>query len=129
MKNNIKIKIIIKSLKKNQEKRRDVGIGEHKLNETGVLNMKKIKWNKLEKSKRSWYSPVIFKHDCSLETFLELWKKNSNTSAFVFFKKFQGNSDMHLDFKKWLQVFLLELWWYRVLLFFCWPTMIQVLSE
>ena len=26
--------------------------------------------------------------------------KNSNTWAFVFFKKFQDNSDMHLDFKK-----------------------------
>ena len=26
----------------------------------------------------------------------------------MFFKKFQGNSDMHLDFKKLLQVFLLD---------------------
>jgi len=27
-------------------------------------------------------------------------KKNSNVWPFVFFKKFQDNSDMHLDFKK-----------------------------
>ena len=27
---------------------------------------------KLDKSKRSSYSPVVFKHDCSLETYLEL---------------------------------------------------------
>ena len=33
--------------------------------------------------------------------------KKSNTWAFVVFKKFQDNCDMHLDFKKWLQVFLL----------------------
>ena len=34
----------------------------------------------------------------------------SNTWAFVFFKKFQDNSDMHvhMDFKKCLQVFLLN---------------------
>ena len=30
--------------------------------------------------------------------------KTSNTWAFVFFKKFQGNSDMHINFKKWLQL-------------------------
>ena len=29
--------------------------------------MKSKKWNKLDKSKRSAYSPVVFKHDCSLE--------------------------------------------------------------
>ena len=28
--------------------------------------------------------------------------------AFLFFKTFHDNSDMHLDFKKWLQVFLLN---------------------
>ena len=62
------------------------------------------KWNKLDK--RSSYSPVVFKHDCSLETYQELWE--NNTWAFVFFKKFQDDSDMHLDFKNWLQVFLLN---------------------
>ena len=36
--------------------------------------MKYKKWNKLDKSERS-YSPVVFKHDCSLETYLELWQK------------------------------------------------------
>ena len=43
-------------------------------------------------------SPVVFKHGCSLETYLELWRK-SNTWAFIFFKKFQDNSGMHPDFK------------------------------
>ena len=52
--------------------------------------------------------PLVFKHGYSLETHLELWRKKSNTWAFVFFKKFQDNCDMHLDFKKWLQVFLLN---------------------
>ena len=40
--------------------------------------------------------------------YLELWRKESNLWAFVFFKRFQDSSDMHLDFKKWLQVFLLN---------------------
>ena len=35
-------------------------------------------------------------------------EKKSNTWAFVFFKKLQDNSDRHLDFKKWWQVFLLD---------------------
>ena len=35
-------------------------------------------------------------------------EEKSNTWAFVFFKKFQDNSDMDLEFKKWLQVFLLD---------------------
>ena len=35
-------------------------------------------------------------------------EKKINTGAFVFFKKFQDNSDMHLDFKKLLEVFLLN---------------------
>jgi len=76
------------------------------INEMGTLNMKQIKWNKQDKSKRLSYSPVVFKHGCSLEAYLELWRKNSNTWAFEFLKKFQDNSDMLLDFKKWLQVFL-----------------------
>ena len=35
-------------------------------------------------------------------------EKKSNNWAFVVFKKFQDNSDTHLDFKKWSQVFLLN---------------------
>ena len=67
-------------------------------------------WNrksekKQDKSKRSSYSPFVFKHGCSLEIHLE---KKSNTWAFVVFKKFQDNSDTYLDFKKWSQVFLLN---------------------
>ena len=44
---------------------------------------------------------------CSLEIFLEPWEK-SNTWAFIFFKNFQVYSDMHLNFKKWLQIFLFD---------------------
>ena len=87
-----------------------------------ALNRKYKKWNKLDKSKRSSYSPVVFKHGCSLETYLKLWPKKKNSWAFVFFKKCQDNSDdMHLDFKKLLQVFLLNSSFgeNRILLFFC----------
>ena len=37
--------------------------------------MKEKKWNKLNKNKRSSYSPVAFKYGCSLEIYLELWRK------------------------------------------------------
>ena len=48
-------------------------------------------------------------HGCSFETYLELWRKKSkNNWAFVFLKKFQANSAMHLDYKMWLQIFLLN---------------------
>ena len=51
----------------------------------------------------------MFKHGYSLETSLEFWpKKTISTWVFVFFKKLQDNSAMYLDFKKWLQVFLLN---------------------
>ena len=93
-----------KNIKK-KKKRRDEEIGKHELSEMGALSMRWKKWCNLDKSKRSSYSPVVFKHGCSLETFLV---EKSNTWASVFFKKFQDNSDMHLDFKKWLQVFLLN---------------------
>ena len=64
--------------------------------------MKSKKWNKLDKSKRSAYSPVVFKHDYSLETYMELWRKKQYLSIYIF----QDNSDIHLDFKEWLQIFL-----------------------
>ena len=69
---------------------------ENKLNEMGALNMKQKRCNKLDESKRSAYSPVVFKHCCSLETHQELWRKE----ALIFFKKFQDNFDIHMDFKK-----------------------------
>ena len=47
--------------------KKDGEIGKHKLNEMGALNMKWKKWNKLDRSKRSSYSPV-FKYECSLDT-------------------------------------------------------------
>ena len=53
----------------------------------------------LDKSKRSSYSPVVFKHDCSLESTSGALEKKSNNWAFVLSRKFQDNSNMHLDFK------------------------------
>ena len=35
-------------------------------------------------------------------------EEKNNTWEFVFFKNFQDNSDMHLDFNRGLQVFLLN---------------------
>ena len=45
--------------------------------------------NKLDKSKISSYSPVIFKHDCSLEKYLNLWpkKKKKQYSDICIFQK------------------------------------------
>ena len=56
------------------------------------------------------YSPVVFKHGCSLETYLQLCrkKKKDNIRKFIFFRKFQDNFDMHLNFEKLLQTFLLS---------------------
>ena len=93
--------------------------------------MKQKKWNKVEKYKRSSYSSVGFKlnygfkHDGSLETYLELWSKKAIPEHLIFFFN-QGNSDMLLDFKKWLQVFLLNGSFddNRIILFFSWPNMI-----
>ena len=66
---------------------RDREIGKHKLNEMGALNMKYKNCNKLCKSKKkSSYTLVVFKHGCSLETHLVLWREKSNIWAFVFFK-------------------------------------------
>ena len=52
--------------------------------------------------------PVVFKHGCLLELHLELWRKKSISRHLYFFRKFQDNSNVHLEFKKWLQVFLLN---------------------
>ena len=61
-----------KGLKKYQKKRRDGEIVKHKLNEKGLMNIKYRKRKKLVKSKRSLFSPVVFKHGCLLQTYLEL---------------------------------------------------------
>ena len=44
---------------------------------------------KLDKSKRSSYSPVVFRHDCSLETHLELWRKKAIPECLYFSKNFK----------------------------------------
>ena len=73
-------------LRKNirKKKRRDREIGEHKLNEMGELKMKQKKLNKLDKSKRSTYIPVVFKHGFSLETYLELWRRRETPCISIF---------------------------------------------
>ena len=62
--------------------------------------------DKLDKSKTTTYSKVVFKQGCSLETYLELSGRKNKSWTFVLFKNFQNNSDIYLDFKRWLQVFL-----------------------
>ena len=69
-----------RGLRKNIKIKRQVG--EHKQNEMGLLNMKEKKWNKLDKSKRS----VVFKHEYSLETYLEIWKKKAIPEHMYFSK-------------------------------------------
>ena len=70
--------------------------------------MKFKKGNKLDKSKRSSYSLVAFKHCYSLETHLDLWRKKAIPGHLYFSKKIWDNSAMHLDFKKCFKVFLLN---------------------
>ena len=55
---------------------------------------------KLEKGERSSYLLI--------RNISGALQKKSNTWAFILSKKFQANSDMPLDFKKWLQVFPLD---------------------
>ena len=89
-------------LEKEQQKKkreRDGEIEEHKLNEMGALNMKHKKLNKQDKSKRSSYTPVVFKHDCSLETYLELWRKKAVPE--------------HLYFSKKLKIILICIWIFK----------------
>ena len=51
--------------------------------------MKHKKLNKLDKSKRSSYTPIVFKHDCSLETYLEVWRKKARPEHMYFSKNFK----------------------------------------
>ena len=57
---------------------------ESKLNEVEALNVKYKEWNKLDK--RSSHNPVVFKHGCSLETYLELWRKREIPGHLYFSK-------------------------------------------
>ena len=72
----------------NIKKKRDGDIGKRELNEMGALNMKWKKWNKPDKSKRSSYSPV-FKHECSLETYLKLQTRKAIPKHLYFSKNFK----------------------------------------
>ena len=71
---------------------------ENKLNEKRTLNMKeKVK----QTNKKNPYIIQLFLNMAAHQK--HIWssgEKKSNTRAFEFFKKLQGNSDMHLDFKK-----------------------------
>ena len=57
--------MVDKGLRKNIKKKKTEEMEklENKLNEMGALNMKYKKWNKLDESKTSSYSPIVFKHD------------------------------------------------------------------
>ena len=78
----------------------------------------KTKWNGITEYEIEKVKQTNKKNPYIIQLFLNMaahqkhiWssgEKKSNTGAFEFFKKLQGNSDMHLDFKKWLQVFLLN---------------------
>jgi len=68
-----------------------------------ALTIKYKKWKKTDKHKRSSDSPVVFKQDC----FLDFGEKQQYLGISIF-QIVQKNSDMHLDFKKWLHVFLLS---------------------
>ena len=77
-----------KGLRKNVKKKEGMEKLEN-IKEMEALNMKQKKWNKLDKSKRSSYSPVVFKYDCSLETYLELWTKKAIPEHLYFSKNFK----------------------------------------
>ena len=72
-----------KVLRKKNKKRHGKFGKQTKRNGSTEYEIEKV--NKLDKSKKSSYSPVvifiyvIFKYDCSLETHLELWGKENNT--------------------------------------------------
>ena len=92
--------MLIKGLRKNIKKEEELEKLEKKTKWNGSTEYEMKKWNKLDKSKRLSYSPFVFKNGCSLKTYLDLWRKKSNTWVFAFFKKFHDNSVMHQDFKK-----------------------------
>ena len=69
-------------------------------------NMKQEKWKTLDKLK-DHYIVQLFLKMAAIKTHLKLWKKK-NTWVFVFFKNFRDNSNVPLDFKKYLQVFPLN---------------------
>ena len=77
-----------KGLRKNIDKdKNEMGdIGKHKLIEMGALNMKFKKWNKLDTRKTLSYSPVVFKHGCSLEIYLGFWRKKTLPGHLYFSK-------------------------------------------
>ena len=70
------------------KKKRDGGIGKHKLNEMRALNMKYRKCNKVDKSKRALCSPVEISTWLLIRNVSGALVKKSSTWAFVFFKKF-----------------------------------------
>ena len=77
-----------KDFRKNIKKRKEKEELENKLKRlmfwiwnVCVLNMKEEKWNTLDKSRSSYspsYSPVVFKHSCLLETYLEFGEEKNN---------------------------------------------------
>ena len=71
-------------VKKN--KKRNEETGKQKLNEMGILNIKQKKWNKLDESKRSPYSPVVFNYGGSLESHLSSGGKKKSIPGLLYLK-------------------------------------------
>ena len=69
-------KIFLLCLRKDIKKEKEVmEILEKQTKLNGSTEFKIEKYNKRDKSKRSSYGLVVFKHDCSLEIYLEFWRK------------------------------------------------------
>ena len=87
--------ILDKGLKRTKKRE----IGKHKINEMEALNMKQKKANKL----RLPCSLIAFKYGCSLEitsTALEEKTPPPPPGHLLFFRKFQDNSNVHLENRK-----------------------------
>ena len=92
--------LLDKVLRKKNNKKRHGKIGKQtKWNGNTEYEIEKV--NKLDKSRKSSYSPVAFKHGCLLKAHLEPCRKKSIPEHLYF----SENSNIHLDFKSNYMVF------------------------
>ena len=88
-----------KGLRKNIKKKRDGEIGKHKLNEMGALSMKKSETNQLKV--RNHHLVQLFLNMAAHQKHIWSFGEEKSIPRHLYFsKKFQDNSDIHLDFKK-----------------------------
>ena len=88
--------ILDKVLRKKNKKRHGKFGKQTKRNGSTEYEIEKV--NKLDKSKKSSYSPVVFKHGCLLKAHLEPWRKKSIPEHLYF----SENSNIHMDFKNYM---------------------------